>query len=55
VCRRVLATYPNDAFLNRGWLCELIIIGLVVMTLPGAARSGASGSDSYLGSLYSCP
>jgi hypothetical protein len=42
----VSADYPDDTFLNRGWLCELIIIGPVVMTLLGAARSGTSGSDS---------
>jgi hypothetical protein len=68
VYRRVPATYPDDAFLNRGWFCKQIIIGLVVMTLLGVtARSSASGSDSsmpgvswppriwYLGPLYSCP
>jgi len=64
----VPTTYPDDAFLNLGWFCELIRVGLVVMTLLGAAAcSSVSGGDSsmpgvswppgiwYLGPLYSCP
>jgi hypothetical protein len=45
--QRAPTTYPDDVFVNPGWFLKLIIIGLAVMTLLGAAACGsASGSDS---------
>jgi hypothetical protein len=50
--QRAPTTYPDDVFVNRGWFLKLIIIGLAVMPLLGAAACGsASGSDSSGGNV----
>jgi hypothetical protein len=55
VYRRVPTTHPDSVFLNRGWFCDLIIVGLAMMTLLGAARSSASRSDSSMRGVSSPP